>query len=97
VQLKDVLKEICCGKITKGVLFLHDNASAHRAFATQKKLAYLGFQCLDHPPYFLDLDPSDYHQFPGLKEQLNGRHVSYDTEVTSAMETWLSGQHSELF
>ena len=25
--------------------------------ATQKKLAYLGFQCLDHPPYFPDLAP----------------------------------------
>jgi hypothetical protein len=31
-------------KVTKGVLFLHDNALAHRALATQKKLAYLGFQ-----------------------------------------------------
>ena len=38
------------GKVTKGVLFLHDNAPGHRAVATQKKLAYLGFQCLDHPP-----------------------------------------------
>ena len=36
-------------KVTKGVLFLHDNAPAHRALATQKKLAYLGLQCLDHP------------------------------------------------
>jgi len=31
------------GKITKGFLFLHDNAPTHRALATQKKLAYLGF------------------------------------------------------
>ena len=45
-------KEKCRGKIIKGVLFLHDNAPAHRALATQKKLAYLGFQCLDHPPHF---------------------------------------------
>jgi hypothetical protein len=29
--------------VTNGVLFLHDNAPAHRALATQKKLAYLGF------------------------------------------------------
>ena len=61
VQLKDILKEKCCGKFTKLVLFLHDNAPAHRALATQKKLAYLGFHCLDHPPYSPDLAPSDYH------------------------------------
>jgi len=36
--------------------------------ATQKKLAYLGFQCLDHPPYSPDLAPSDYQLFPGLKK-----------------------------
>jgi hypothetical protein len=30
-------------KVTKGVLFLHGNAPAHWALATQKKLAYLGF------------------------------------------------------
>jgi len=51
VQLKDILKEKCHGKFTKGVLFLHDNALAHRALATQKKLAYLGFHCLDHSSY----------------------------------------------
>ena len=37
------------GKVTKRVLFLHDNAPAHRALATQKKLAYLGFHFLYHP------------------------------------------------
>jgi hypothetical protein len=44
VQLNDILKEKRRGKFTKGVLFLHDNAPAHRALAAQKKLAYLGFQ-----------------------------------------------------
>jgi len=65
--LKDILKKKRRGKVTKGVLFLYDNASAHQALATQKKLAYLGFQCLDHPPYSPDLALSDYHLFPGLK------------------------------
>jgi len=66
-QLKDILKEKRSGKVTKVVLFLHDNVPAHRTLATQKKLAYLGFQCLDHPPYSPDLAPSIYHLFPGLK------------------------------
>jgi len=89
VQLKDILKEKCHGKVTKGVLFLHDNAPAHWAHATQKKLAYLGFQCLDHPPYSPDPAPSDYHLFPGLKKQLKGCHFSSDAEVIAAAETWL--------
>jgi histone-lysine N-methyltransferase SETMAR len=46
---------------------------AHRALATQKKLAYLDFQCLDHPSYSPDLAPSDYHLFPGLKKQMKGK------------------------
>jgi len=67
VQLKDILKEKRRGKFTKGFLFLHDNAPAHRALATQKKLAYLDFQCIDHPPYSTDLSPWDYRLFSGLK------------------------------
>jgi len=67
VQLKDILKEKRRGKVTKDVLFLSDNAPAHRALASHKKLAYLGFHSLDHSPYSPDLAPSDYHLFPGLK------------------------------
>jgi hypothetical protein len=51
VQLKDILKEKDRGKFIKEVLFLPDNAPAHRALATQKKLTYLGLQSLDHLPY----------------------------------------------
>jgi histone-lysine N-methyltransferase SETMAR len=58
VQLKDILKEKRRGEITKVVLFL-DECPAHRTLAAQKKLACLGFQCLDHPPYSPDLAPSD--------------------------------------
>ena len=81
----------------KGALFLHDNAPAHRPLATQKKLAYLGFQCLDRPPYSPDLALSDYHPFPGLKKQLKVRHFSSDAEVTAAAEIWLDGQPSDFF
>jgi hypothetical protein len=51
-------------------LFFHENTLAHRALATQKKLAYLGFQCLDNPPYLPDLALLDYHLFPGLKKTI---------------------------
>ena len=70
MQLKDILEEKCRCNFIQGVLFLPDNAPAHRALATQKKLTYPGFQWsgLDYPPYSPDLAPSDYHMFPGLKK-----------------------------
>jgi hypothetical protein len=43
----------------QGVLFLH-NALVHQALATQKKPAYLGFQCLDQTLYPPELAPSEY-------------------------------------
>jgi len=79
------------------VLYLHDNAPAHRGLATQKKLACLGFKCLDHPAYSSDLAPSDYHLFSGLKKQLKVRHFSSDAEVIVIAETWLDGQPSDFF
>jgi len=92
VQLKDILKGKHRGKFTKWVLFLHDNAPAHRTLATQKKLAYLGFQCLDPPPYSPYLALSGYFLFLGLKTQLKGGHFSSDAEVIAVAETWLDGQ-----
>jgi len=97
VQLKVILKEKHRGKFNKAVMFFHDNAPAQRALATQKKLAYLGFQCLDHPPYSPHLAPSAYHLLPGLKKQLKVRHFSSDAEVIAAAETWLDGQTSKFF
>ena len=97
VQLEDILKEKQRGKFTKWVLFLHDNSPAHRALATQKKLAYLGYQCLDHPPYSPDLASSVYHLFPVLKEQFKSRHFSSEAEVIAAAETRLDGKLSECF
>jgi len=51
----------------------------------------------DYPPYSPDLAPSDYHRVPGLKKQLKYRHFSSDTEVITAADTWLDGQHSDFF
>jgi hypothetical protein len=34
---------------------------------------------------------------PDWKKQLKGRHFSSDAEAIGATETWLDGQHFELF
>jgi histone-lysine N-methyltransferase SETMAR len=58
--------------------------TAYRALATQKELAYLGFQYLDHPPYSLDLAPSDYHLFPGLKKTIE-REVGRAKDLSASL------------
>ena len=78
-------------------MFLYKNTLFHRALATQKNLAYLVFQCLDHPPHSPDVAPSDYHLFPELKKQLKGGHFSSDAEVILVGETWMEIQRPDLF
>ena len=97
VQLNDILREKCRGNVTKGALFLHDNAPAHRALATQKKLAYLGFQCLYHPPHFSGSGPVGIPAVLWTEKQLKGRHFSFDAEVIAVAETSLDGQLSNFF
>ena len=96
VQLKDILKEKRRRKIIKGVLFLHNNAPANQALATQK-IRPVWASNVNHPPYSPDLAPSYYHLFPGLKKQLKVCHFLSDMEVIAAAETWLDGQPSEFF
>ena len=76
---------------------MNDNVPVHRALANQKKLTYLGFQCLDHPPYSTDLASWDYLVFLGLKKQWKVRHFSSDAETIAAAETWWDGQPTEFF
>ena len=71
VQLKDILKEKCCGKVTKGGLVLAWQCPGSKGTCNPKKnWPTWVFQCLDHPPYSPDLAPSDYHLFPGLKKTI---------------------------
>jgi len=72
VQVEDILKGNRCGKFNKVVLYLHDNAPAHRAPPTQNTLANLGFQCLDHPSQSPDPAPTDHHLLSGLKKTNEG-------------------------
>jgi hypothetical protein len=70
VQLKDILKEKGSGILPRVSCSCTTNAPGHWTHAIQKQLAYLGFQCLVHPPYSPDFASSDYRLFLGLNKQL---------------------------
>jgi hypothetical protein len=52
--------------LSKGILFLQNNAATHKAAITHHKLADLHFEVLKHPAYSPDLAPSYYYLFPNL-------------------------------
>jgi len=49
-----------------------------------------------HPPYSLDLAPSDFFLFSLLKEHLSGTYFSSDNDVIVYVEVFIQGQ-DELF
>jgi len=61
------------GKLSKEILFFHDNARSPTAAHTLETLKKLKWEVMEHPAYSPDLTPSDFHLFGPLKEALRGR------------------------
>ncbi|UYV63481.1 hypothetical protein LAZ67_2004207 [Cordylochernes scorpioides] len=59
-RLKPGIRNKRRGKLSKGVLFLHDNARPHTSCKTVSTIIKLSFEVLEHPAYSPDLAPSDY-------------------------------------
>ncbi|GFT09371.1 mariner Mos1 transposase [Trichonephila clavipes] len=85
------------GFISKGVVFLHDNAGPHTANVTKTLLRGFGWDVFDHPPYSLDLAPSDFHLFLNLKSFLAGKHFNNDKELKENVSNWLKTQTSTFY
>ena len=74
----------------KKILFLQDNAPAHKSIATTAKINDLRLQLLSHPPYSPDLAPSDYYLFPNLKRWLINKKFSSREEIIDATEEYFA-------
>ena len=81
MKLRDAIKRKRPGKLSKGILLLHDNARPHVAKLIRHLLDQFRWKVFGHPPYSPDLAPSDYHLFPDLKKALGGKHFSTSEEV----------------
>jgi len=100
-MLRNELKPAICkkrrGMLSKKFLLHHDNACPHTAAAGVETVQQLDFELLQHPPYSLDLVPSDYHIFSPLKEALHGCRFTSYAEVKEAVHTWLREQPKSFF
>jgi histone-lysine N-methyltransferase SETMAR len=53
----------------KNIIFHLDNARPHTCNVSNAKPDELGYKILPHPPYSIELAPSDYHLFSNLKKE----------------------------
>jgi len=83
--------------IRNETLLQHDNTRPHTSAATRDAIQRLDSSVLLHPPYTLDLAPSDIRLFLKLKEHLKGQHFSCDEEVKSAGRKWFQKQNTNFF
>jgi histone-lysine N-methyltransferase SETMAR len=61
---------------------------------TQQKIKELNWEILDHPPYSLDLAPSDYHLFKSLQNHLNNKKFERFEEVNEAILAYFESKPS---
>ena len=96
-RLRSVIVEKGHGKVSHGVLLLHDNASIYKRNVVQAAIPQVGFIELNHPVYSPDIAPFDYHLFSILNEFLRGKNFSYDDETVTTVEGFLTNLNSEFF
>ncbi|UYV77143.1 hypothetical protein LAZ67_14003433 [Cordylochernes scorpioides] len=85
-KLKPGIRNKRRGKLSKGVLFLHDNARPHTSCKTVSTIIKLGSEVLEHPAYSPDLAPSDYFLFGLLKKELKGKRFDSDEDVQKVVQ-----------
>ena len=88
-QLRETIKQIRRGKLTRGVLFHQDNAPALTSTLVMAAIKKYGFQLVEHPVYSPDLAPSDYYLFPEMKKELDGLYFARDDDVMNAVDHFL--------
>jgi hypothetical protein len=69
-KLKQNLVSKHRGKLSKGILFLQNNAAPYKAAIMNQKLVHPHFEELKHLAYSPDFVLSDYYLFSNLKKHL---------------------------
>lgn len=96
-KVREVIIEKRRGKVSRGILFLQDNAPVHTARIAKHALRETGFDEINHPPYSPDLAPSDFFLFKNLKSDLRGRRFEDDEHMKAAVEEHFEGKDKDYF
>lgn len=89
--VREILKQKCWAKLTRGLLLL-----VHRAAATVEFLRTFGYTVLPHPSYSSNLATSDFLLFPRTKKLIQGKHFTLD-KIISTVEDWFLSQSKDFY
>ena len=66
-RLRSVIVEKGRGKVSHGVLLLHDNARIHKCNIVQAAIRQVGFIELNHPAYSLDIALTNFRPLSNIE------------------------------
>ena len=81
----------------KDIILHHDNARPPAALGTSQKIVKLGWKILSHPPYSLDLAPSDHHLFLSLQNFLRGKKFKKEEDIKQALVNFFATKDKTFF
>jgi hypothetical protein len=76
-------------------MLLQDRALPHTAARTGALLEHSNWELFDHPPYSLDLAPSEFHLVIYLKNWLPSQRFNSDEVMMESVKTWLSAKAAD--
>ena len=78
-RLRKAIQNRRRGRLSRGIVQIHDNARPHTARQSQNLLHdEFHWDTFDHPPYSPDLAPSDFYVFWKMQELLAGKRFTDD-------------------
>ena len=96
-RLRSVIVEKGRGKVSHGVLLLHDDTPIGKCKIVQAAIRQAGFIELNHPVYSPDIVLTNYHPLPNLKEFLRLKNFSSDDEAVTTVKDYMTDLNSKFF
>ena len=79
------------------IYFFHDNARPHVAKSTRNKLLEFNWKLIPHPPYSLDLAPTDYDLFRSLSNSLRDKLFDEEDGIMNHLNEFFSSKPREFY
>ena len=79
------------------VLYSIITMQGYTSLVIRQKLLELGWDVLPHPPYSLDLAPSDYFLFRFLQNSLNGKNFNNDDDIKSYLIQFFANKNQKFY